>query len=919
MSNARGLEARRHAIIAILFTALLATAIGTSGCGKQMAQMENNQVKLQALIMANARQLAAISSQVHAGQNETNRALAQIDRNTQDIGAEILTVQNKQGQLHEAILSGNEQIHTRMAKLERNQASLNDGVARLADVAGETNATVNAVARDQATLHQMVQANRRELEASITAVAKSQETTHTGIEQLRQASHGQANALTALANGQEALAKLAQANSKQLVNQITTVSSEQQQLRNDLGNLHELTQTMAADVTTLGNEQKDLHGTLRSTATTLAEKIAILEQHQLDFQTVVDRVANTADTTAGDLTAVAATQAVMQEVQGTRYETLNGQLATVTQNQQGLQTSLNELDARAAGATAQLETLTTGQNAIQETMQANSTSVASELDNLSQNQKALHDDVTNLTQDAETLAADISTVIGSQAALQDAWDQSNEAVTAFAENQTALQHDLNSLRNQTDTMASDVSAVAQELSVVNANVTSGNEALVARTTTLTEGQQELRGSLETVAATASQMSLDVIAVTDAQGRLQKTVETGVAQLSENTSQLTADFGTVREGQNALNEKLAAHDQTVSNQMTDLNEVQGQIRGGLDTLTATTTQVALDVITLNDNQARQGEAAQANREQLNATLDTIANEQRHIRTGLDSLTATTTQVALDVIALDDKQTKQGEAAQTHQEQLAVQLDGIAGDQQQVQSGLDSLTATTTQVALDVITLNGKQTEQLQATQSSQQQLAGKLDSIAEGQQQIETSLDTVAATASQVALDVITLDSGQAELGKAVQLNRQELATKLAAVAQGQQEWLARFDAAQAQTETMTAGITALEQRVSKLQGTLQESLQDLNTLLDAESQQRVQFQEAVRQDMQSVVDSISQLREIQAGLAEHVQRVQDSTQSQTGDILSVLEQLQQRNAAEASDLGAELKSSKAAPPEIILP
>ncbi|MHC4521684.1 MAG: hypothetical protein ACYTAS_24080, partial [Planctomycetota bacterium] len=388
MSNARGLEARRHVIIAILFTALLATAVGTSGCGKQVARMESNQIKLQAMIMANARQLAAVSSQVHAGQNETNRALTQIDRKTQDINAEILTVQNKQGQLHQAILSGNEQIHTRMAKLERNQASLKDGVAQVADVAGKTNVAVNAVARDQATLHQMVQANRRELEASITAVAKSQETTHTGIDQLRQASHSQANALTGLANGQEGLAKLAQANNEQLVNQITTVSSEQQRLQSDVGNLHSLTQTVAADVTTLGNEQKDLHGTLKNTATTLAEKIAILEQHQLDFQTVVDRVANTTDATASDLTAVAATQAEMQEVQGTRYEALNGQLATVSQNQQGLQTNLDALDTKAAETTAQLETLTTGQDTIQETLQADSASVAGELNSLSKDQKA---------------------------------------------------------------------------------------------------------------------------------------------------------------------------------------------------------------------------------------------------------------------------------------------------------------------------------------------------------------------------------------------------------------------------------------------------------------------------------------------------------------------------------------------------
>ena len=90
-------------------------------------------------------------------------------------------------------------------------------------------------------------------------------------------------------------------------------------------------------------------------------------------------------------------------------------------------------------------------------------------------------------------------------------------------------------------------------------------------------------------------------------------------------------------------------------------------------------------------------------------------------------------------------------------------------------------------------------------------------------------------------------------------------------------------------------------------------------LLDTESQQRVQFQDSVRQDMQSVTDSVAQLREIQAGLAEHIQRVQDSTQNQTGDILSALEQLQQKTNTDATDVGTELKSSKAPPQEIMLP
>jgi hypothetical protein len=81
----------------------------------------------------------------------------------------------------------------------------------------------------------------------------------------------------------------------------------------------------------------------------------------------------------------------------------------------------------------------------------------------------------------------------------------------------------------------------------------------------------------------------------------------------------------------------------------------------------------------------------------------------------------------------------------------------------------------------------------------------------------------------------------------------------------------------------------------------------------------VQFQDSVRQDMQGVADSVAQLREIQAGLAEHIQRVQDSTSSQSSEILSALEQLQEKTDAKAVDVDPELKSSMASPQEIRLP
>jgi chromosome segregation ATPase len=1195
MNRPKQHDAGRPVIMAILLTTLLAVTLATGGCGKQMARMEDNQVKLQAMVMANARQLATVSSQVHTGQSELNRTLAKIDEKADGINSEVLTVQNTQTQLRETMVNGNRQINRKIAQLESNQAFLKDGVAQVANIAQNTNVAVGAVAKDQATLHRMVQSHKLELDDSIAAVAKSQQRTHTGIDQLQAADRSLAGQISGVADQQDVLQRLAQDNTQQLVGHLTT----------------------------LGTEQTAMHNSLKNGTQTLADKLAILEHTQLDIQSVIDRVANTTNTTADDITNLAATQSEMQQTQGVRYENLTGQLATAAQNQRSLQAGIGTLDAKADRTTSQLTTLAAGQSTIQETVHANNASVAAGLTHVCDNQETLRDNLQRLDDHSQSLAADLGKAITNQATTQDTLAKSNEAFATFSENQIALQHHVSDLNGKADVMASHISSVSTELGTVHETVKTGNELATAQATALAEGQHSLKTDLgqlteqthqlaagqttlsqtmqshadaasgqmtdmandqrtirdhvDAVMTTASQLALNVVAMSNRQAQFEQEVQTGIANLDQGTNRLAA-------GQNALNESLQAHDESVAGSMTNLANTQGRIQGeldtvaatttqvaldiitlddnqaklgvaaqtdreklnarltdvaqnqqqtqsgldtltatttqvaldiitlddnqaklgvaaqtdreklnarltdvaqnqqqtqsgldaltatttqvaldiitlddnqaklgvaaqtdrenfnarltdvaqnqqqtqsGLDTLTATTTQVALDIITLDDNQAKLGVAAQTDRDNLNARLTDVAQNQQQTQSGLDTLTATTTQVALDIITLDDNQAKLGVTAQTDRENLNARLTDVAQNQQQTQSGLDTLTATTTQVALDVITLDNNQTEQgknlqanyqevvsqltaaaqgqqymqgnldiitatttqvgldvialddkqgkigqtLQAGQqqfgprltqlaenqqqidtaldtltstttqvaldvialddnqakqgknllATQQAFTAQIDTVTQGQQELQSNLDTVTATTSQVALDVITLDDNQGRIEQAVETNRQQLATRLTEIAQGQQQWLARFDAAEAKVDTMTASITAFEQRVAKLQGTLQTSLENLSTLLDTESQQRVQFQDSVRQDMQSVTDSIAQLREIQAGLAGHIRRVQDSTQSQNSDILSALEQLQQKTDADAANVDTELKSSKAAPQEIMLP
>jgi len=128
---------------------------------------------------------------------------------------------------------------------------------------------------------------------------------------------------------------------------------------------------------------------------------------------------------------------------------------------------------------------------------------------------------------------------------------------------------------------------------------------------------------------------------------------------------------------------------------------------------------------------------------------------------------------------------------------------------------------------------------------------------------------------------------------------------LAEIAQGQQSWLQRFDAAQAKVNSLAEGIAAVEQRVNALQGILQTSMQELAANLNTDGDRRLQLETRLLQDLQAVIESVSQLRQTQTSLKEQMTQVQRDTQSPSESTKPAVEQAKPQPASEVkvSDAG----------------
>jgi len=288
--------------------------------------MEENQVKLQAMVAANARELATLSSQIHAGTGKLQAGIQDLDADTQAIATHVQTVQDDQRKLQETVVAGNQSLDARANQLREGQQSLENNVAQVQTVADRTASDLGALSQRHATLHETVQANQRELNGRMGAVVTNQETIQAGITNLQQADAGLAKDIATVSARQDAVSAQVQDNHKLVVERLATLIAGQERFSNDL---------LAS------------RDALQNRTQAIADKLNILEQNQLNHQTGLDRLFATANQTAATITTIAAAQTAMQESLNANHEQTAGRLTAVAESQRNMQASLDTLNAKA--------------------------------------------------------------------------------------------------------------------------------------------------------------------------------------------------------------------------------------------------------------------------------------------------------------------------------------------------------------------------------------------------------------------------------------------------------------------------------------------------------------------------------------------------------------------------------------------
>jgi chromosome segregation ATPase len=164
-------EFNKGAFVARAVLAVLAAAVGLSlaGCGKQMARIEENQLKVQALVELNAQQIGDVARRIEENQQALQNAIGNVRDSAQKLASNLASVAREHTKLQKLVQDNNLQIADKMAAVEQKQQNLQAGIEDVRNGTVQVAADIVGLGDKQAKLEQMIEASSRTLVSKVAA------------------------------------------------------------------------------------------------------------------------------------------------------------------------------------------------------------------------------------------------------------------------------------------------------------------------------------------------------------------------------------------------------------------------------------------------------------------------------------------------------------------------------------------------------------------------------------------------------------------------------------------------------------------------------------------------------------------------------------------------------------------------------
>ena len=131
------LDAKGPAVRRALGAVIVAMSLILAGCGKQLARTEQNQLKLQAMVAPNARQIGCIAPRIGQNQQELHSENIAIGNNARLVAADMAAVADAQMKMQQTLQTNDQNWTNTLPIVEQHQRNLH---VEIRDVQSSTQA-----------------------------------------------------------------------------------------------------------------------------------------------------------------------------------------------------------------------------------------------------------------------------------------------------------------------------------------------------------------------------------------------------------------------------------------------------------------------------------------------------------------------------------------------------------------------------------------------------------------------------------------------------------------------------------------------------------------------------------------------------------------------------------------------------------
>lgn len=372
MDRKNKLNLKRYLTGTCVTVAILISALSLSGCSKELARLEQNQLELQTMIQGNTDRLTAISVYMEQNQHQLQAQIENVRNETLKTGADITAVGNEQIKLFEKTQNNSHQQTAEItALMGHNRQELQAGIENVQYDTLKVATNVKTLGQEQNKLREAILDNNQQVaQKMIAAIEENQQEVLAGFRDVKTTDTQIAANIAALGRENAKLYKTTQENNQRLVERIVSIRQNQQALQAGVEGLRNETTNINSNVAALGSEQAKLHKTMQSNNQKLAgQVVAVIEENQNRLQAGIEGLSNETGEIADKFAALGQEQIILHNTVQENNQQLAQRVDSIEQNQQQGQAAMDGMQESVRQVSSRIDNLGQNISRLQELLQ----------------------------------------------------------------------------------------------------------------------------------------------------------------------------------------------------------------------------------------------------------------------------------------------------------------------------------------------------------------------------------------------------------------------------------------------------------------------------------------------------------------------------------------------------------------------